>query len=364
VWLEGTNLAISHSEKKFKPRRYGPFTITKVISNIVYELALPSHWKIHNVFHASLLTPYHETPIHGPNHHEPPPDVINGEPEWEVDEVIGLRTFGRRKEKQYRIRWKGYSPAHDTWEPAANVHAPELIQDFLKKKQGRHKSPTMSDENLPVQLSLIAMNPDATSHPSTPPSPSPLYTLLRMTGQAGLSITDAQAATMEAVHDQPEPADHPDMTSELLEPQDASPTPPSPWPITRLLHLATQGGIKITEQEAAAIEAIRVQEEEPQNAPIPDSPAYSPTSPTLEASRPTTPDLTYPGPDLVHHSQINISPDMPAWPWMERCRYPSTASVPYQLADHEECHGLPSSTMQGTHRGGKGEPRSWMRGMP
>jgi hypothetical protein len=56
VWLEGTNLAILHFDKKFKPRRYGPFIITKVISNIVYELVLPSHWKIHNVFHASLLT--------------------------------------------------------------------------------------------------------------------------------------------------------------------------------------------------------------------------------------------------------------------------------------------------------------------
>ena len=141
---------------------------------------------------------------------------------------------------------------------------------------------------------------------------------------------------MEAVHDQPDPAEHPDMTSEPLEPQNVPSTPPSPWPITRLLHLATQAGIEITEQEAAAIEAIRVQEEEPQNAPIPDSPVYSLTSPTLEASRPATPDLTYPGPDPVHHSQINIGPDMPAWPWMKRHRYPSTASVPYRLADHEE----------------------------
>ena len=126
------------------------------------------------------------------------------------------------------------------------------------------------------------------------------------------------------------------MTTEPLEPQNTSPTPPSPWPITRLLHLATQGGVEIMEQEAAAIKAIRVQEEEPQNAPIPDSPIYSPTSPTPEASRPATPDLTYPGPDPVHHSQINIGPDTPAWPWMERRHYPSMASVPYRLADHEE----------------------------
>jgi hypothetical protein len=150
----------------------------------------------------------------------------------------------------------------------------------------------MSNEDLPVQLNLIAMNPNATSHSSTPPSPSPLYTLLRMTERTGLSITDAQAATMEAVHDQPDPAEHPDMTSEPLEPQNVPSNPPSPWPITRLLHLATQAGIKITEQEAAVIEAIRVQEEEPQNAPVPDSPVYSLTLPTQDPTLSITARLT------------------------------------------------------------------------
>ena len=101
VWLEGTNLTISHPNKKFQPHRYGPFTIAKVISDVAYQLVLPPHWKIHNVFHASLLTPYHETLIHGPNHLEPPPEIIDGKPEWEVEEITGTKTFGRRKEKQY-----------------------------------------------------------------------------------------------------------------------------------------------------------------------------------------------------------------------------------------------------------------------
>ena len=34
------------------------------------------------------------------------------------------------KERQYRVHWKGYSITHDTWEPASNVHAPKLIQQF------------------------------------------------------------------------------------------------------------------------------------------------------------------------------------------------------------------------------------------
>ena len=137
----------------------------------------------------------------------------------------------------------------------------------------------MSNEDLPARINLIAMNPNATSHSSNPPSPSSINTLL---------------------------------------------------------YLADQAGIEITGEEAAAIKAISEQEEGPQDVPIPESPAYSPTSPTPEPSRPTTPDLTYPGPTPVHHSKINISPDMPAWPWMSRCHYSNTASLSYQLADHKE----------------------------
>jgi hypothetical protein len=58
VWLEGTNLKLSHPSAKLGPKRYGPFPIIDVISPVVYCLQLPSHWCIHSVFHVSLLTPY------------------------------------------------------------------------------------------------------------------------------------------------------------------------------------------------------------------------------------------------------------------------------------------------------------------
>ena len=58
---------------------------------MVYQLTLPTQWKqkgIHDVFHASLLTPYHETEAHGTNYLEPPPDVIKGEEEYEVERIL------------------------------------------------------------------------------------------------------------------------------------------------------------------------------------------------------------------------------------------------------------------------------------
>jgi hypothetical protein len=95
VWLEGINLKTSHPTKKLAPKCYGPFPITDVISPVVYCLTLPLTWKIHNVFHVLLLTPYKEMEEHGPNFAEPPPELIKEHEEYEVEQVLASRLFGR-----------------------------------------------------------------------------------------------------------------------------------------------------------------------------------------------------------------------------------------------------------------------------
>jgi hypothetical protein len=71
VWLEASNLRFPHQTSKLNPKWYGPFHISKEISSVVYRLELPASWRIHDVFHASLLSPYQETTAHGPNFSRP-----------------------------------------------------------------------------------------------------------------------------------------------------------------------------------------------------------------------------------------------------------------------------------------------------
>ena len=54
AWLDMKNLKTNH-HKKIGPRQEGPFKIIKVIGPVTYQLDLPKTWKIHNVFHATLL---------------------------------------------------------------------------------------------------------------------------------------------------------------------------------------------------------------------------------------------------------------------------------------------------------------------
>jgi Chromo (CHRromatin Organisation MOdifier) domain len=109
---------MSHPFTKLEPKHYEPFSITKVISDIVLKLKLPYQWikyKVHPVFHASLLSPYKETEEHGPNFLEPPPEVIEGAEEYKVKAILKDKTI--RRKCHYLIKWKGYTNIHNSWEP-------------------------------------------------------------------------------------------------------------------------------------------------------------------------------------------------------------------------------------------------------
>jgi Chromo (CHRromatin Organisation MOdifier) domain len=50
-----------------------------------------------------------------------------------VEEVLTSRRYGWWKKLQYLLQWKGYSQAHDSWEPADNVTVLELVKEFHEK---------------------------------------------------------------------------------------------------------------------------------------------------------------------------------------------------------------------------------------
>jgi len=140
VWLDGKNLVLPYQSNKLAPRRQGPFRITRIISPVAFQLELPTSWRIHDVFHASLLTSFKESPAHGPNYSRPPPDLIDEDPEYEVEAIINHRFFGQRRRLQYLIKWKEYPHSDNTWEPVENLHAEALVKAYHRKHPLEHKS--------------------------------------------------------------------------------------------------------------------------------------------------------------------------------------------------------------------------------
>src|SRR6266850_6764008 len=67
-----------------------------------------------------------------PNFSQPPPDLIDGEAEYEVELIKSHRHHGRVRKLQYLIKWKGYPESDNTWEDADQIHAPDLIKLYHK----------------------------------------------------------------------------------------------------------------------------------------------------------------------------------------------------------------------------------------
>ena len=71
-----------------KPKREGPFRITEVLGPLTYRLQPPTSWRIHNVFHVTLLKPYRENETYGQNFPEPPPELVEGEEVYEIETIL------------------------------------------------------------------------------------------------------------------------------------------------------------------------------------------------------------------------------------------------------------------------------------
>ena len=143
VWLEAKYLALPYTSAKLALKQHGPFQITKEVSPVAYQLALPRAWMIHDVFHSSLLTCYKETYESGAQFQHPPLELVGNEEEYKVEQIINHHHFGKCCQLQYLIRWKGYSATDDTWEPADQVHANDLVKKYHTKymREGEgHKS--------------------------------------------------------------------------------------------------------------------------------------------------------------------------------------------------------------------------------
>ncbi len=78
----------------------------------------------------------------------PPPDLIKGEEEFEVERIVAHRVFGQSKCLQYLIKWKGYPESDNSWEPADQVHAPDLVKTYQSaaKEQSAIKT-TVKDQS-------------------------------------------------------------------------------------------------------------------------------------------------------------------------------------------------------------------------
>jgi hypothetical protein len=110
-------------------KRLGPFRILEKIGTVAYRLDLPPSFRIHNVFHASLLEPAQLNTIPSRKIPTLEPIEVNGQQEFEVQDILDSRLVHRQG--QYLVHWQGFPISDSTWEPAIHLeHSQDLIKNF------------------------------------------------------------------------------------------------------------------------------------------------------------------------------------------------------------------------------------------
>ncbi|ESK84295.1 hypothetical protein Moror_3746 [Moniliophthora roreri MCA 2997] len=134
VWLEGKNLDFGYPNRKLSPKREGPFVIEKVMGPVTYRLKLPKQWRIHPVFHAGLLKLYRETKAHRRNFLEPPPDIVEGHEEFEIEAIIGHKPLW--KPRCFLVSWKDFDSSHNEWKMKEELeHVMDTYLDYIVKNK-------------------------------------------------------------------------------------------------------------------------------------------------------------------------------------------------------------------------------------
>ena len=114
----------------------GPFEILvswPSIDNVKLQL-LPD-WKIHDIFHTSLIKPYHsnnDERFPSQKHAKPPP-IPEADPQENIYEVEAIRDHKIfRGKNRYLVKWTGWPESDNTWVTEEDMEgAKDTIKEYL-----------------------------------------------------------------------------------------------------------------------------------------------------------------------------------------------------------------------------------------
>lgn len=118
------------SDKLDFPLTRGHYMIREKVGH-AYLLELPDSWQGPTLFSADRLVYHANNPMPGQAAENPEAEAVDGEEEWEVQQVTASRLFrGRLK---YQVQWK-------SWDPDPKWYSAELLRNSPLKLQQYHEA--------------------------------------------------------------------------------------------------------------------------------------------------------------------------------------------------------------------------------
>ena len=98
-------------------------------------MALPEEWKIHPVFHVSLLRDWQATDVQEdqPVSQDDAPEIE--EPFWEIERILRWRKINRNKKitKEYLVLCRNFPIIEASWIQANQLSHPEQLRHYIAK---------------------------------------------------------------------------------------------------------------------------------------------------------------------------------------------------------------------------------------
>jgi hypothetical protein len=90
VWLDAWNKSTTRPSKKLDWKRIAPYEVVEVISPWAFRIKLPYLLHIHDVQPISRLEKTADNPLPLQHYEPPPPIIVEGEEEYEVERIEGV----------------------------------------------------------------------------------------------------------------------------------------------------------------------------------------------------------------------------------------------------------------------------------
>ena len=136
VYMKAKYFRSTRPSKKLSEKNLGPYPIIAQVGSLSFTLRLPdSMHAVHLVFHVSQLEPAIPNTIPNRTQPPPPPVEVDGEPEFEISEILNSKIDHRHKTCKllYLVWWSGYKGTDEEtlWLLATELgNATELLDKY------------------------------------------------------------------------------------------------------------------------------------------------------------------------------------------------------------------------------------------
>ena len=134
VYVDAEHIKTTRPSKGLDHKRLGPFTVIGRKGSSC-QLELPEAMKLSRVFHRDRLTLAKDDPLPGQVNPEPDPIIIDGEDEWQVDEILDSKLINGVL--SYRAKWLDYDEVLQYYPHTNFKNCQDLVDEYHKEHPDR-----------------------------------------------------------------------------------------------------------------------------------------------------------------------------------------------------------------------------------